>query len=335
MVKKICIVIMIVIITQLKCIAQDINIAFTIDKNYHIFTQIVIFSILENNLSNNHYNFYIVEDNMTKRQKLEMQKFVKERKQDISFIHVDTDKIDNGSNVYKNNYINGRISRIGMARLLLPEILPNSVHKVIYLDSDIIVSDDIAKLYNINLENNPIGMVIDINSVRFYKKPDYYNSGVIIMDVDMWRKEQITEKILKYFHENIDLFIGDSPCYSAPDQDLLNILLKKRITKLPLRWNNLMTNPEGVTFYSTKGINHYLGPIKPWYFVKETKNAYNLYYEYWDKSPLKKYKLYCYLKYHYMYILKDMYKKIYSNLLYYRKSLLNVRFTKRVVLDVI
>lgn len=284
------------IFVQLKCAAQNINVAFTIDKNYPIFTQIVIFSILENNLSKNHYHFYIVENNMTKRQKIEMENFVKEREQDISFIHISTDKIDNGVNVYKNNFIRGRISRIGIARLLLPEVLPKSVHRVIYLDSDVIVSDDIAKLYNTDLKNNPIGMVIDAYSIRMYKKPDYYNSGVIIMDVDKWRKENLTEKFIKYFHENINLFVGDHPKYLAADQDLLNILLKNRTTTLPLKWN-ILTNGFGPSLNNTKGIYHYIGPVKPWHFTEGTKHAYYLYYQYWDKSPLKKYKILFYFKY--------------------------------------
>lgn len=295
--KKFFIIFLITIFTQLKCVAQDINVAFTIDKNYPIFTQITIFSILKNNLSNNHYNFFIIENNMTKRQKAEMRRFVQKMGQDISFIHISTDKIDNGINVYENKFIDGRISRIGMARLLLPEVLPDSVHKIIYLDSDVIVSDDIAELYNTDLKNNPIAMVIDIYSVRIYNHPDYYNSGVIVMDVDMWKKEKITKKIITYFQENIDLFTGKRPKYLAADQDLLNILLKDKTTTLPLKWNNL-TNAYGPSL-NAKGIHHYIGPIKPWFFTKETEYAYHLYYEYWDKSPLKKYKIFCYLKYHF------------------------------------
>ena len=295
MLKKFCITIFLIILIQLRCLAQDINVAFTIDKNYPVFTQIAIFSILENNLSNNHYNFFIVEDNLTKRQKAEMKNLVKKRKQDITFLHISTDKIDHGFNFYENEYLKGRISRIGMARLLLPEILPDYVHKVIYLDSDVIVSDDLEKLYNTNLENNPLGMVIDIYSVRLYNNPDYYNSGVIVMDLDMWRDEKITEKIIKYFHENIFLFTGKNPKYAAPDQDLLNLLLKNRTTTLHLRWNNL-TNMQGESL-DDDGIHHYIGPIKPWLFKKETEEAFHLYYEYWNRSPLKKYKLFYYLKY--------------------------------------
>ena len=284
------------IFVQLKCFAQHINVAFTIDKNYPIFTQIVIFSILENNLSKNHYNFYIVENNMTKRQKTEMQKFVEERGHSILFIHTSTDKIDKGINVYKNKFIDGRITRIGMARLLLPEILPKSVHRVIYLDSDVIVSDDIAKLYNTDLKNNPIGMVYDIYSIIVYNNPGYYNSGVILMDIDKCREEKITEEIIAYFHKKMYMFLGERPVYLGADQDLLNIVLKNRTTTLPFKWN-ILTNEYGPSLKNPNGIFHYIGPLKPWRFEKKTKNAYSLYYEYWDKSPLKKYKLIYYLKY--------------------------------------
>jgi lipopolysaccharide biosynthesis glycosyltransferase len=258
---------------------------------------------------------------MTKRQKLEMQKFVKKRGQDISFINVSPQKIDKGVNVYENFSFKGRISRIGITRLILSEVLPKTVNKVLYLDSDIIVSDDLAKLYNIDLKNNPIGMVLDIYSTRFYKNPGYYNSGVIIMDLDMWRREKISEKIIEYFHENMDLFVAEKPKYLAADQDLLNILLKNRTTTLPLRWNNL-TSLRGFGIENATGIHHYIGPIKPWHFEKKTKSKHFLYYEYWNKSPLKKYKIVCYLKYH-------TFPKIVSYLL--KNPFLNEFFSRRIV----
>ena len=112
------------------------------------------------------------------------------------------------------------------------------------------------------------------------------------MDLDIWRKDNISEKMISYFVQNKD----SDKLNKLPDQDLISIVLKNRVTELPQKWNNLCGPSLANTSPSLKGLHHYLSGIKPWHFPKTYKKSYNLYYDYWYKSPFKKYKHYYYLK---------------------------------------
>ncbi|MBQ9245077.1 glycosyltransferase family 8 protein [bacterium] len=287
--KKILIVLFIIFIIPVKCFAKDINIAFCIDNNYPIFALIAMYSILENNTSNSTYNFYIVENNLSEKNKYKIEDFIKTKGQNVSFIHINTDSIDNGENLYGR--VNYRITRIAMARIKLPEILPENIHRIIYLDADIIVTDDLLPLFEIDLEGKALGMVEDSENLFPGYIEEYYNTGVLVMDIDIWRKENLPDQILTYFRDNRDF------PFIVPDQDLVNIVLKDKIKPLSSKWNNqtkpfFNKNPDEL-----KCIHHYFCEDKPWNFPKTNFITYKLYYEYWDKSPFKNYKYYYYLKY--------------------------------------
>ena len=81
-----------------------VDVAFTIDNNYPIFTMILMDSILNNSKAN--YTFWVVENNITNKNKEKMRKYVESKHQQIEFINIDTNKIDDGDNLFGfSNYI--------------------------------------------------------------------------------------------------------------------------------------------------------------------------------------------------------------------------------------
>ena len=292
--KKILISIFIMLCIQLGAFAQRVNVAFTIDNNYPLFTLLAINSILVNNKSNSDYMFYIVENNITDRNKRFMEKFVTNMGQQIEFINIDTSIIDNGTYYY--TFSEGkRITKIGMARILLPEFLPETVHRVIYLDGDILVTGDLSELYNSDLGGKSTGMSDNIGLLEYtkYKFKNYYNSGMIVMDLDKWRKSKIPDKMLEYLNTNKESFIyngeHDNSKFLYPDQDLINIVLDGNIKTLEQRWNNQTIRMLHVEEFDKKGIIHYIGPHKPWHFSYISNPGIKMYYEYWKASPLRNY----------------------------------------------
>lgn len=272
--------------------AQDINVAFTIDNNYPIFTLLAINTILQNNVSNSHYKFYIIENNVTAKNKEKMTKYVHQRNQDIEFINIDTKIIDDGANFFK---LSGRITRIALIRILLPDLLPEDVHKVIYLDGDICVNEDLKNLYDIDLENYPAGLASNITFVQLISKKklnfEYYNSGVILMDLDMWRKEKISKEMIDFIDKYMPLFLNGE-IYLYPDQDLINIVLNGRIKKLPQKWNNQTIRRIVLDDIYDGGIVHFIGDKKPWNYPARADETFKIYYKYWNTSGLKMYKYY-------------------------------------------
>ncbi|KAL8035234.1 hypothetical protein ABFX02_12G084100 [Erythranthe guttata] len=104
---------------------------------------------------------------------------------------------------------------LNYARIYLADLLPQSVGRIIYLDSDLIVVDDIAKLWRINLNSHVLGAPeychanfshyftpkFWSNSNPFFsttfrnRKPCYFNTGVMVIDLVKWRSHRFTRKL--------------------------------------------------------------------------------------------------------------------------------------------
>lgn len=262
--------------------AENINVVFTIDNNYWIYTLLTINSILANNDSRSNYTFYIVENDLSAKNKKKMRNFVKKHHQNIEFINVDTSVVDNGENLYKKTRQHSYISRIAMARIFIPNLLPKTVHKAIYLDSDILVLTDLKELYDTKIDKYPVALAPDITemkAVEMHSKIYYYNDGIIVMNLDYWRKNKITEKMVSYMLAKKSL--------PKMDQDLFNLILKGKIKILNTRWNNQY----GLMNSKAKSIIHFVGPDKPWIYraapIGHIQSVYrNEYLNYWWHSSL-------------------------------------------------
>ena len=133
-------------------------------------------------------------------------------------------------------------------RLLLLDIL-RRYDKVVYLDADLIVLGDIAQLYDTELGDHLVAAVKDIDTagcchgydadrMRYFEtsmKPvspyDYYNAGVLVMNLAQFRKSFSAQQILHYIGSRFWLFM---------DQDILNTLCMGRFMELPMTWNVVM-----------------------------------------------------------------------------------------------
>lgn len=127
-------------------------------------------------------------------------------------------------------------------RLLTPQLISNTIEKVIYLDADIIVNLDIKELWQIDLGDKILAAIpelfngIDIKTSSvlckegYVKNDNYFNSGVLIMNLKIFRLEQET------LNHGIK-FVGQSPRFSTLDQDVLNYLFSEDYLKLPVKFN--------------------------------------------------------------------------------------------------
>lgn len=102
---------------------------------------------------------------------------------------------------------------LNYARIYLADLLPTGVRRIIYFDSDLIVVDDVAKLWAINLGPHVLGAPeychanftsyftgkfwSDPGFFRSFKgrRPCYFNTGVMVIDVERWREGRYTEKL--------------------------------------------------------------------------------------------------------------------------------------------
>ncbi|WP_455619074.1 glycosyltransferase family 8 protein [Eisenbergiella sp.] len=90
------------------------------------------------------------------------------------------------------------------ARLFVSSDLPKELNRVLYLDCDIVVKESIRELRNIDLHGNTIGALMDAFSKHYRKNIDLepndimFNSGVMLIDLEKWRRDEVAEKLLKF-----------------------------------------------------------------------------------------------------------------------------------------
>jgi lipopolysaccharide biosynthesis glycosyltransferase len=122
------------------------------------------------------------------------------------------------------------------ARLFLGSVLPADYHRVLYLDCDLIVNQSIEGLLNIDLQGKTVGALKDAFSKEYRKninlEPDdiMFNSGVMLIDLDRWRTQNIENKLLDYIRQKKGKI-------QQGDQGVLNYVLAHDIYCLEPKYN--------------------------------------------------------------------------------------------------
>jgi lipopolysaccharide biosynthesis glycosyltransferase len=165
-------------------------------------------------------------------------------------------------------------------RVFLPELLPGH-DRVLYLDGDLIAVDTLEPLSQTELGDDYLGAVTNVfqhdhlNRIAELGLPDprlYFNSGVLLMNLELMRRDGCTRQIVEYARANPGRL-------SWPEQDALNLLLGDRRLALHPRWNLmnslLLFESAGEVFgadvlaeaRANPAIRHFEGPAvnKPWH----------------------------------------------------------------------
>ena len=134
-------------------------------------------------------------------------------------------------------------------RLFIPYFIPEEIEKVLYLDVDMIVQEDITTLFEQELEDKVIAAVLDPRIITFdnswggilnYEalglsgKTRYFNTGLILMHTKRWREQDVTVRI-------IDCINNNKKFVNYPDQYGLNVVLANQWLELSPLWNHFST----------------------------------------------------------------------------------------------
>jgi lipopolysaccharide biosynthesis glycosyltransferase len=153
-------------------------------------------------------------------------------------------------------------------RCLLPHVFPPTVERVLYLDADTLVLDDLRPLWEWGLRGNPVAAAGDLMSVvadaidhwqeiGLDPEAPYFNSGVMVIDLALWRKEDIGGQVLRRCQADSHRLLIRGR-WNQHDQYGFNVVLQHRWTRLAARWNHF---PERQS--DCPGIVHFLGDSKP------------------------------------------------------------------------
>jgi len=161
----------------------------------------------------------------------------------------------------------GRLNACSYYRLLAPEIIPED--KIIYLDCDTVVLDDLNKIFEKEINNeNIISAVADLgekDKIKYFFRPinGYFNAGVMVIDCGAYRKDDVFKKALDFVNLN-------KKAIKYADQDILNHLLEGRWLRLDDAYNVQQDNYQPPISADIK-VLHYTGAVKPWHYSYENK----------------------------------------------------------------
>ncbi|WP_026503650.1 glycosyltransferase family 8 protein [Butyrivibrio sp. NC3005] len=212
------------------------NIIYATDDNYSFLAGVSIESLFENNKDAGEINVYILDDGISDNNKEQLKLVSNKYGRNLFYVNV-KDFIEQISSITTVSYnLENKISFTAYARFFIDKLLPN-LEKAIYIDCDTLVVGNLNNLYEYEIPiEYTLGMAVDCTQREYVKSLEipenslYYNSGVMLINIDRWKKGNYTDKILKHMKE----VRGN---YPLVDQDIINVVLNKYIFKIPLCYN--------------------------------------------------------------------------------------------------
>lgn len=218
-----------------------IPIVFAADNNYVPMLTTTICSVVENASSEYQYDIVVLEKSISSERRALMREFISHFRH-VSLRFVDVSRVIDSYHLVTNNE---HISTETYYRFLIQELLP-FYDKVIYLDSDLIVEEDISILYAMDMGNQLVAAVRDIDYLGNLNVNDgkrmqysietlhlndpyaYFQAGVMILNTEELRKFRSVPEWLEVASESEFLY---------DDQDILNTFCQGRVEYLDYAWN--------------------------------------------------------------------------------------------------
>ena len=264
---------------------NNIAIALSADDFYSPYLATVIESIRENSSVNHNYDIMVMNKNISPKNQRKIKSIV-DSNSNFAIRFIDISRYEEK---FKGLFLRGHFTIETWFRLIMPEIMPN-YKKVLYLDSDLVVNSDIAELYNTDISGFLLAACHDADTAGLYngfepnKKEymdnvlkivnpfDYFQAGVILFNLDEFRKQLNVDETLKY---------ASSYDWQLLDQDVLNYLAQGKVKYVDMAWNvmydwldirrkNIIAlapkklQDQYDTAHASPKILHYAGPDKPW-----------------------------------------------------------------------
>lgn len=278
-----------------------IPIVYITDNNFVMQTAVSITSLIYNRKKIN-YKVYIIGSNLS-AESVNILKSLSYKNISVEIIDGDLEKIKNLHSDNDKTKKHLSATEAALFKFQLPNIF-HQYSKILYLDGDTIITNSLEELYNTNIENHYVAAVHDTGKLYFKHKytqlcPDYFNSGVMLLNLELLRKDSVPEKLIKTKLEQKDSFLMD--------QNALNIVFKDKIKIVDIKYNLLIQNLDrSRAHWSIEQINdlfksnyknfneikkqariiHFSSKDKPWHFSNIT--FAKLWYKFYKKSPFGK-----------------------------------------------
>lgn len=200
---------------------EDLNVIYACDDNYAPYACVSICSLLENNKEMENITVYLVQDNVSKSNLDKIR--IQIEKYGAHYVQVDANEVINeikkyGIPKYRGSYTTN-------FRLFFHMYIDKDVKKVFYLDCDTLILGSLKEILEEDMGEACACVVQDSLTCKYKKligfreDEPYFNAGVMLINVDNWKKSRCTENMIEHLQT-------ERSAYCNPDQDLLNVILR-------------------------------------------------------------------------------------------------------------
>jgi lipopolysaccharide biosynthesis glycosyltransferase len=234
-------------------VIEPICVVTAADDNYSLPLAATVRSALDSAAWNDRIELYVIDGGISVASREKLQASWNDRRLKIHWITPDLSILDGMG-------ASGHVTRMTYARLLVPRLLPNTLDRVIYLDSDLLVRRKLRHLWQEPVDDvacracqDPAAPWLDskrmlpnystcssrlasprpipnFHELKLDGSAAYFNAGVLVINLRYWREHSIAERAIECLHVNRDQVLWW-------DQYALNVVLHRRWRPLDIRWN--------------------------------------------------------------------------------------------------
>jgi lipopolysaccharide biosynthesis glycosyltransferase len=250
---------------------ERLRLVLACDEAYAMPLATALRSIVEANRGNWPLDCHILTDGFSEAAKRRVSESLPDGAARIQWVAVSMEP-------FRGFYTAPHVSVMTFARLLIPRAFPDTVSRLLYLDTDILVLDDLMPLWETDLEGAVVGAVLDgldrhlTSGTRTFagvpRVRGYFNAGVLLIDLERWRKQGISEAALEY-HTRF-------PSSPYMDQDGINVACDGLWKCLDSGWNfqdHFARKIEAIAKHERPSIVHFVTGLKPWKVSSGSINA--------------------------------------------------------------
>ena len=268
--------------------------AYALDNSYVFPTLVAMTSLAENASKKTFYDIYVMISTGFKDENKEILLSVEiKHKEHCKIYFIDM------ADKFKKADTNQKITTPTYYRLELPSLLPD-VNRIIWMDGDTAVFEDLTELITLNMKGNYIMGFLDSLPKAIgkfgIKDATVLCSGVLLLDLEALRKNNMSKKFDKFISENKGKI-------NQHDQTVINVVCQGHTARLPpkygmwdfdaemhalmhnnrQRWRLKYNKKEFIYAYYHPAILHYVWPKPFWKRMKRT-NFSNKWWDYAKKT---------------------------------------------------
>ena len=256
-----------------------IPIFFAVDDNYAPYLAVAMRSLIDNASPDYQYNIYILIEKLSQESLANLKAMATDN---VSVETIDVcAKLDALSDML---HLRDYYTKTTYYRFFIPALFPQ-YGRGIYLDCDIVVTGDVAQLYNVPLGDRMLAAapeevmgIVDVfgtyvEAVLDIPRSEYFSAGILVMNLEKMRRVALEEQFVE--------LLGHRTFRVTQDQDYLNVLCRGDVLLLDTSWNKTACHEAGEV--ESVNIVHYKINWKPWHY--RGVRFEDDFWQYADKTP--------------------------------------------------